>query len=84
MRRPTNILFVLTDGGHARFVARSADNGHFETLSELRGDAALRSARHHLHARPPGRAFAGNGPQRSAVGPEDSLRRVKDAFMGEV
>lgn len=84
MHRPTDILFVLTDGGRARFVKRSPENGHFRTLAEMDGEAALRGLRRDLRAQPPGRAFASSGRQRSAVGSEESLRRAKAAFVAKV
>ncbi len=32
---PNKLLFVLTDGGHARLVERSPETGHFVTLEEI-------------------------------------------------
>lgn len=36
MRTPSQLLFVLTDGGRARFVRKSQATGHFEAFDELR------------------------------------------------
>ena len=84
MPRAPKLLFLLTDGGRARLLERSPENGHFVTLEELDGAAALRTLRRELRGSPPGRAMASTSPQRSAVGPEDYLRPAKEAFIGEV
>jgi protein required for attachment to host cells len=84
MPRASNLLVVLTDGGRARLVARSPDDGRYHTLEELDDGAALKTLREELRATPPTRTHSSASPRRSAVGPEDHVRSAKEAFMGEV
>lgn len=84
MPKPAKLLFILTDGGRARFVERSAETGRFVTFEELDHTGRLRELRAELRATPPARAFSSASPRRSGVGPEDPVRPAKEAFMGEV
>lgn len=84
MPRSPKLLFLLTDGGRARLIAKSPENGHFVTLEEIDGMPALRTLRQELRASPPARAFSSTSPRRSAIGVEDYLRPAKEAFIGDV
>ncbi len=78
------LLFVLADGGRARFVERSPSKEHFVTVEELDRTHALSQLRSELRASPPARAHSSTTPARSSVGREDYIRQAKDAFMAEV
>lgn len=78
------LLFVLADGGRARFVERTSDNGHFVTFDEIDRSEELLQLRSELRASPPASTFSSRGPRRSAVGREGYVRSAKDAFMSEV
>lgn len=78
------LLFLLADGGRARFVERSQPNGHFVTFAEIDRTQALSQLRSELRASPPARTHASTSPRRSAVGKEDYIRPAKEAFMAEV
>ena len=78
------LLFVLTDGGRARFVERTRENGHYVTLEELDASARLQQLRRELRASPPVRTISSTSPRRSAVGPDGFLRAAKEAFVAEV
>lgn len=84
MVKPEKLLFVLMDGGRARFVERSSANGHYLTIEELDAKPRLESLRRALRASPPGRSMSSASPRRTAVGREDHLRTAKEAFVGEV
>jgi len=84
MLRSSKLLFVLADGGHARLVERSSENGRFLTTEEIDGAGRLQVLRQALRASPPARAHSSTSPRRSAVGREDYLRLAKEAFMREV
>jgi len=78
------LLFVLADGGRARFVERSPSNGHFVTFEEIDRTQALAQLRTELRASPPARTHESASPRRSAVGRDDYVRPAKRAFMAEV
>lgn len=84
MPKPAKLLFLLTDGGRARFVERLTETGRFVTFEELDHTERLRALREELRASPPARAFSSASPRRSSVGAEDYIRPAKEAFMGEV
>lgn len=84
MPLPARLLFLLTDGGRARFVERSPRTGHFVTIEEVDATAQLKALRDELRASPPGRSISSTSPRRANVGPEDYLRPAKEAFVGEV
>ncbi|MDP1736510.1 MAG: host attachment protein [Caulobacter sp.] len=81
---PRNLLFLLTDGGRARFVEQSPDSGDFVTIETLDHTVRLRQLRGELRASPPARTFSSTSPRRSSVGREDYERAAKEAFMAEV
>jgi protein required for attachment to host cells len=78
------LLFVLADGGRARFVERTRSTGHFVTFEEIDGAQALSQLRAELRASPPARTHESASPRRSAVGKEDYVRPAKQAFMAVV
>lgn len=78
------LLFVLADGGRARFVERSPSDGHFVTFEEINHTQALSQLRTELRSSPPARTHESASPRRSAVGKEDYVRTAKQAFMAEV
>ncbi|MBS0364158.1 MAG: host attachment protein [Proteobacteria bacterium] len=84
MRKTPRLLFVLSDGGRARLVERSPENGHFRTVREIDGARMLEGLRHELRASPPGRSFASVGARRAAVGRERYVREAKTKFVGSV
>jgi protein required for attachment to host cells len=81
---PKRLLFVLTDGGHARLVVRSPTDGHYVTCEEVDGSDRIEAVRAEMRATVPGRTSFSAAPRRSAVGPESYLRAAKEAFVGEV
>lgn len=81
---PRKLLFVLADGGRARFVERSPAGGRFVTIEEIDHTAALQQLRKELRASPPARTNSSTSPRRSSVGREDYFRPAKEAFMAEV
>ena len=78
------LLFVLADGGRARFVERDVETGAFVTLEAIDNAASLRRLRRELRASPPARTFNSVGRLRHAVGREDYLRPAKEAFVATV
>jgi protein required for attachment to host cells len=74
------VLYLLTDGGHAKLVERSRETGDFVTLKELNGAPALEALRHELRASPPARSMESMSPARHAVGPDDHYARAKASF----
>lgn len=81
---PHNLLFLLTDGGRARFVEQSPDTGDFVTIEALDQTARLRQLREELRTSHLARTFSSTSPRRSAVGREDYERAAKEAFMAEM
>lgn len=84
MVKAKKILFVLADGGRARFVAKVPASGDYATLETLDHAEALRDARAAARGAPAGRSFESAGPGRHVVGKEDASKETKLAFMGEV
>lgn len=78
------LLYVIADGGRARFVEQSADTGAFVTIEEMDNTAALKALRDELRSDSPGRTHESQGDRRSAVGPDDLAEPLKEAFMVEV
>lgn len=83
MRAP-RLLFLLTDGAHARFVERSPQTGDFVTLSEVDRRDRLERLRAELRASPPGRSLQTGTPERHSVGGEGAVRQAKQAFVEEM
>lgn len=84
MSRLRKLLFVLTDGGRARFVERRAANRDFVTVDALDHSHALLEARAKQRGAQAGRSFERLSPDRHKLGREDDLRAAKEAFMVEV
>lgn len=84
MPSPAKLLFLLTDGGRARFLERSPQTGHYVTIEEIDATAQLKTLRDELRSSPPGRSISSTSPRRASVGPEDYLRPAKEAFVGKV
>ena len=80
-RRP---LFVLADGGRARFVERHPETRAFVTVGEVDGGARLAAARAAARARPSARSVQAATGARTTSGQEDPYRQVKAAFAEEV
>lgn len=78
------ILFVLTDGGRARFVRRSAASGHFENFEEMAGLNELEAARERLRSGTLARTHSSTTPRRAAVAREGTLRAAKEGFLDRV
>lgn len=78
------LLFLLTDGGRARLLKRSPENGDYVTVEEIDDTSQLKTLRDELSASPPGRTIASTSPRRANVGPEDYLRAAKEAFVGRI
>lgn len=83
MVKPRKILFVLTDGGRARFVTYGAEAGSFSTIEDFSQARELARLRARLRPHPAPTGFE-NSSQRHSVGLEDHLRSAKDAFMAVV
>ena len=84
MPHPRKLLFVLTDGGRARFVRHVSDVNDFATLEEIDQMAQLKKLRAELRASPSGRAFESASASRHEVGRNKQVRESKEAFMAEV
>ncbi|MDP2117343.1 MAG: host attachment protein, partial [Brevundimonas sp.] len=77
-------LFVLADGGRARFVERHPETRAYVTVGEVDGAAGLAAARAAARARPSARSVQAATGARTTSGPEDPYRQVKAAFAEEV
>ncbi len=77
------LIYLLADGAHARFVERSADTGHFVTVSRIDGTEALEAVRAEQRDEPAGRSIESVGGARHAVGRNDAYRRAKAAFASQ-
>ena len=84
MPRKRHPLFVLADGGRARFVERHPETRAFVTVGEVDGAARLAAARATARARPSARSVQAATGARTTNGPEDPYRQVKEAFAEEV
>ncbi|HWA59943.1 MAG TPA: host attachment protein [Caulobacteraceae bacterium] len=82
-----DVLYILADGAHARFVERSPTSGDFVTLREIDGSQALDTLREELGGgSPQGRSQESLSPARRGVGPADTdyERRAKESFVRDV
>ncbi|CAN7502174.1 host attachment protein [Phenylobacterium sp. LjRoot164] len=84
MKPSMQLLFVLTDGGRARFVRKSDTTGHFETIDELKGLRDLDSVRERVRSRTLARTQSSATPRRSAIRREDTVRAAKETFLDRV
>ena len=83
MRR-AELIYLLVDGAHARFVEWSEDKGAFVTFHRLDGEERLEQVRAEQRDEPTGRSFESAGAARHGVGREDAYRRSKEAFAADV
>lgn len=84
MSRSRKLLFVLTDGGRARFVERQGAGREFVTVEALDHSHALLNARAKQKGAEAGRSFESMSPHRYKLGKDDDLRMAKEAFMVDV
>lgn len=84
MNRKPRPLFVIADGGRARFVERHAESGALTTLREIDGTAGLASVRQAVRDHPATRTLQGATGARSMTGPDDPYRQAKVDFSIEV
>lgn len=84
MSRKRLPLFVVADGGRARFVERHPETGILTTVREIDGTARLASVRQAARAHPSARSVQSATGARSTIGPEDSYRQAKADFAVEV
>jgi len=80
----SNTLYLLTDGGRARFVERSRETRDFVTISEIDGRGRLDTLRAELRSSAPGRSLQSGTPARHAIGREGAFRQAKEAFVEEM
>lgn len=84
MRKRPSVLFVVADGGRARFVARDSETGAFVTVQELDGRERLADLRSALRASPSARSVQSGTPSSHAIGVDDPYRQAKAEFAIEV
>jgi len=84
MRTPSQLLFVLTDGGRARFVRKSQATGHFEAFDELRALKDLDTVREKVRSRTLPRTQSSTTPRRSAIEGDNAVRAAKESFLDRV
>lgn len=84
MSRKHKPLFVLADGGRARFVERHPETRAFVTVGEVDGAAGLAAARAAVRARPSARSVQAATGARTTTGQEDPYRQIKEDFAEEV
>lgn len=84
MRKKPRLLFVIADGGKARFVERDADSGAFRAVQELDGADRLDEVRELARQNPSVRGVQSATGVRHATGEEDPYRQVKADFAEDV
>lgn len=84
MPRHRKLLFVITDGGRARFVRQRSADGAYVTSEALDNSPALSMAHAKLQGARPGRSFESASAHRHKLGGEADTRGVKEAFMAKV
>jgi len=83
MPRPRNLVYLIADGAHARFVVRS-ESGDFVAIRQIDGSERLEDARVQLRGEHAGRSFESVGGARHGVGRSEGVyQRVKGAFARE-
>ena len=83
MRAP-NILFVLADGGRARFVRRAGVRRGLSTFCTIDGSDRLKQLRAEARGRAQDRTSQGDGSRSHAVEEADLMREGKEAFVADV
>jgi len=81
MRHPRGPLFVIADGGRARFVERSPETGDFRTLEEFDGHAELERSRAQRRRTPAVRSIQSMSVASHTTGKDDPSRQAKAAFV---
>ena len=80
MRGKRRALFVLADGGRARFVERDPETRAFRTVREIDGAGPLAEAREARRRNPAVRSVQSATGASHTTGVEDSYRQAKAAF----
>lgn len=84
MPRKRRALFVLADGGRARFVERDPETRAFRTVHEIEGGAALAEVREERRRNPAVRSVQSATGTSHTTGVEDPYRQAKAAFAAGV
>lgn len=84
MPRKRRALFVLADGGRARFVERDPETRAFRTVREIDGAGPLSEVREERRRNPAVRSVQSATGTGHTTGVEDPYRRAKAAFAAEV
>lgn len=84
MRGKRRALFVLADGGRARFVERDPETRAFRTVQEIEGAAALAAVREERRRNPAVRSVQSATGASHTTGVEDPYRQAKAAFAAGV
>ena len=80
MRAKRRALFVLADGGRARFVERDPETRAFRTVQEIDGAAPLAELREERRRNPAVRSIQAATRVSHTTGVEDPYRPAKAAF----
>ena len=84
MRGKRRALFVLADGGRARFVERDPETRAFRTVQEIDGAGPLAEAREERRRNPAVRSVQSATGASHTTGVEDPYRRAKAGFAAQV
>lgn len=84
MPRKHRALFVLADGGRARFVERDPETRVFRTVQEIDGAGPLAEVREERRRNPAVRSVQSATGASHTTGVEDPYRQAKAAFATEV
>jgi protein required for attachment to host cells len=76
MTKPVKILFIIADGGRARWVRRKPGGGDFETVREI-------TAEHLQKGGPQGAVFEGSSSARFSIEEKASAVRAHEARFPE-
>ena len=84
MRGKRRALFVLADGGRARFVERDPETRAFRTVQEIDGAGPLADLREERRRNPAVRSVQSATGASHTTGVEDPYRQAKAAFASGV
>lgn len=84
MPRKHRALFVLADGGRARFVERDPETRVYRTVQEIDGAEPLAEVREERRRNPAVRSVQSATGASHTTGVEDPYRQAKAAFATEV
>lgn len=84
MPRKRRALFVLADGGRARFVERDPETRAFRTVQEIDGAGLLAEVREERRRNPAVRSVQSATGASHTTGAEDPYRQAKAAFAAGV